>query len=109
MPNPDHVFEIFGTFSHETAEKEHERVLDFIICDTISFNERMAVVFTMLNLNLDQRLKQMSNSKILADEIAFYRLCQLYLRQVLIDTTGSVSSTLKIPCQLSLDEFSKML
>ena len=55
-PDPNHVYDIFGKYSHEEASVVRTSVIDYITCDPISFNERMVVVFTMLHLNLDEWL-----------------------------------------------------
>ena len=46
-PDPDHIYDIFGKYSHEEASVVRTSVIDYITCDPISFNERMVVVFTM--------------------------------------------------------------
>ena len=55
-PDPDHVYDIFGKYSHEEASVVRTSVIDYITCDPISFNEQMVVMFTMLHLNLDEWL-----------------------------------------------------
>ena len=77
-PNPDHVFEIFGKYSHEEANVVRASVIDYITCDPVSFNERMIVVFTMLHLNIDEWLLRTKYPKSPADEAVVYGLCQLY-------------------------------
>ena len=95
-PNPDHVFEIFGKFSHENANVVRANIVDYITCDPVSFRERMVVVLTMLHLNLDEWLLRIKDPKSPADEGVVYGLCQLYSRHALAYTTGSVWSTLEI-------------
>ena len=95
-PNPDHVYEIFGKYSHGTANVVQTSVIDYITCDPVSFKERMVVVFTMLHLNIDEWLIRTKDPKSPADEAVVYGLCQLYSRHALAYTTGSVWSTLEI-------------
>ena len=95
-PNANHVFEIFGKFSHENADVVHASIVDYITCDPVSFKERMVVVLTMLHLNLDEWLIRIKDQKSPADEGVVYGLCQLYSRHALAYTTGSVWSTLEI-------------
>ena len=102
--NPDHVFEIFGKYSHEEADVVRSSVIDCITCDPVSFNERMIVVFTMLHLNIDEWLLRTKNPKTPADEAVVYGLCQLYSRHALAYTTGSVWSTLEIHRKCSLED-----
>ena len=52
-PNPDHIYEIFGKYSHESPGVVWTSIIDFITCDPESFKECIVVVFTMLNLVLD--------------------------------------------------------
>ena len=95
-PNPDHVFEIFGKFSHENANVVRASIVDYITCDPESFKERMVVVLTMLHLNLEAWLMRIKDPKSPADEGVVYGLCQLYSRHALAYKTGSVWSTLEI-------------
>ena len=95
-PNANHVFEIFGKFSHENADVVHASIVDYITCDPVSFKERMVVVLTMLHLNLDEWLLRIKDQKSPADEGIVYGLCQLYSQHALAYTTGSVWSTLEI-------------
>ena len=95
-PNANHVFEIFGKFSHENADVVRASIVDYITCDPVSFKERMVVVLTMLHLNLDEWLLRIKDQKSPADEGVVYGLCQLYSRHALAYTTGSVWSTLEI-------------
>ena len=102
--NPDHVFDIFGKYSHKEADIVRASVIDYITCDPVSFNERMIVVFMMLHLSIDEWLLHTKNPKIPADEAVVYGLCQLYLRHALAYTTGSIWSTLEIHGKCSLDD-----
>ena len=55
-PNPDHIYEIFGRYSHESPVVVCTSIVDFITCDPEMFKERLVVVFTMLNLDLNSWL-----------------------------------------------------
>ena len=103
-PDPDHVYDIFGKYSHEEANVVRTSVIDYITCDPISFRERMVVMFTMLHLDLEEWLLRTKNPNTPADEAAVYGLCQLYSRHALAYTTGSVWSTLEIHGKCSLEE-----
>ena len=61
-PNPDHVYEIFGKFSHESPSVVCTSVVDYITCDPETFREKLVVVFTMLNLDLDKLVDQNEKS-----------------------------------------------
>ena len=104
MPNPDHVYEIFGNYPHENADVVRSSIVDYITCDPTSFSERMVVVLTMLRVTLDEWLLRIKNPKSPADEAVVYGLCQLYSRHALAYTTGSVWSTLEIHGKCSLEE-----
>ena len=62
-PNPDHIFEIFGKYSHEDANVVRASVIDYITCDPVSFNEHIIVVLTMLHLSIDEWLLQTKDPK----------------------------------------------
>ena len=106
-PNPDHVYEIFGKFSHESPSVVCTSVVDYVTCDPETFKEKLVVVFTMLNLDLNSWLLRTKNPKIPADEAVLYSLCQLYSRHALAYTTGSIWSTLELHGKYSVDELKK--
>ena len=106
-PDPDHIYDIFGKYSHEEASVVRTSVIDYITCDLISFNEQMVVVFTMLHLNLDEWLLRTKNPNSPADKASVYGLCQLYSRHTLAYMTGSVWSTLEIHGKCSLKEIKR--
>ena len=54
--NPDHIYEIFGRYSHESPSVVHTSIVDFIMCDPETFKERLVVVFAMLSLDLNSWL-----------------------------------------------------
>ena len=104
IPNPDHVYEIFGKYSREEANVVRASTIDYITCDPVGFSEQMVVVFTMLHLNVNEWLLCTKDPKSPADEAVVYGLCELYSRHVLAYTTGSMWSTLEIHGKCSLDE-----
>ena len=95
-PNPDHVYEIFGKFSHKSPSVVRTSVVEYITCDPETFKEKLVVVFTMLNLDLNSWLIRTKNPKIPADEASLYSLCQLYCCHALSYTIGSIWSTLEL-------------
>ena len=103
-PKANHVFEIFGKFSHENADVVRASLVDYITCDPVSFKERVIVVLSMLHLTLDEWLLRIKDPESPADEGAVYGLCQLYSRHALAYTTGSVWSTLEIHGKCSLQD-----
>ena len=68
------------------------------------FKERLVVVFTMLNLDLNSWLLRTKNPKILADKASLYGLCQLYSCHALAYTTGSVWSMLELHGNYSVNK-----
>ena len=67
MPNPDHIFEIFGKFSHENTNVVWASIVDYITCNLESFKECMVVVLTMLHLNLDECESKIQNSLLMKE------------------------------------------
>ena len=95
-PNLDHIYEIFGRYSHESLSVVRTSIVDFVTCDPKSFKEKLVIVFTMLNLDLDSWLIRTKNPKTPTDEASLYGLCQLYSHHALAYTTGSVWLTLEL-------------
>ena len=67
-PNPDHVFDIFGKYSHEQADVVRTSLIDYITCDLVTFNERMIVVLAMLHLTIDEWLLCIKDPRSPTDE-----------------------------------------
>ena len=103
-PNPDHIYEIFGHYSHESPTVVRTSIVDYITCDPETFKERLVVVFTMLKLDLNSWLILTKNPRMPADEASLYSLCQLYSHHALAYTTGSVWSTLEIHGNCSVED-----
>ena len=74
------------------------------MCDLETFKERLVVVFTMLNLDLNSWLIRTKNPKIPADKASLYGLCQLYSHHALAYTMGGVWSMLDLHGNYSVDE-----
>ena len=107
VPNPDHIYEVFGVYSHESPEVVRTSIMDFVTCDPESFKERLVVVFLMLHHNLNSWLLKTKNPANPADEASLYGLCHLYSRHALVYTTGSIWSSLEWRGNYSVDEIKR--
>ena len=107
VPNPDHIYEVFGMYSHESPEVVRTSIVDFVTCDPESFKERLVVVFSMLHHNLNSWLLKTKNPANPADEASLYGLCHLYSRHALVYTTGSIWSSLEWRGNYSVDEIKR--
>ena len=107
VPNPDHIYEVFGMYSHESPEVVRTSIMDFVTCDPESFKERLVVVFSMLHHNLNSWLLKTKNPANPADEASLYGLCHLYSRHALVYTTGSIWSSLEWRGNYSVDEIKR--
>ena len=105
--NPDHIYQIFGRYSHESPEVVRTSIVDFITCDPESFKERLVVVFTMLRLDFDSWLLKTKNPSSPADEASLYGLCQLYSCHALAFTTGSVWNMLELHGNFTVNDLKK--
>ena len=106
-PNLDHVYEIFGKFSQESPSVVRTSVVDCITCNPETFKEKLIVVFTMLNLDLNSWLLRTKDPKIPVDEASLYGLCQLYSCHALAYTTGSVWSISELHGNYSVDKLKR--
>ena len=107
MPNPDHIYEVFGKYSHESPDVVRTSIVDFVTCDPESFRERLVVVFMMLHHNLNSWLLKNKNHANPADEASLYGLCHLYSRHALVYTTGSIWSSLEWRGKYSVKDIKK--
>ena len=107
VPNPDHIYEVFGKYSHESPDVVRTSIVDFVTCDPESFKERLVVVFSMLHHNLNSWLLKTKNCTNPADEASLYGLCHLYSRHALVYTTGSIWSSLEWRGKYSVEDIKK--
>ena len=107
VPNPDHIYEVFGKYSHESPDVVRTSIVDFVTCDPESFKERLVVVFSMLHHNLNSWLLKTKNHANPADEASLYGLCHLYSQHALVYTTGSIWSSLEWRGNYSVDDIKK--
>ena len=107
VPNPDHIYEVFGMYSHESPDVVRTSIVDFVTCDPECFKERLVVVFSMLHHNLNSWLLKTKNPANPADEASLYGLCHLYSRHALVYTTGSIWSSLEWRGNYSVDEIKR--
>ena len=107
VPNPDHIYEVFGKYFHESPDIVRTSIMDFVTCDPESFKERLVVVFSMLHHNLNSWLLKTKNRANPADEASLYGLCHLYSRHALVYTTGSIWSSLEWRGKYSVEDIKK--
>ena len=107
VPNPDHIYEVFGKYSHESPDVVRTSIVDFVTCDPKSFKERLVVVFSMLHHNLNSWLLKTKNHANPADEASLYGLCHLYSRHALVYTTRSIWSSLEWRGKYSVEDIKK--
>ena len=107
VPNPDHIYEVFSKYSHESPDVVRTSIVDFVTCDPESFKERLVVVFSMLHHNLNSWLLKSKNRANPADEASLYGQCHLYSRHALMYTTGSIWSSLEWRGKYSVEDIKK--
>ena len=107
VPNPDHIYEVFGKYSHESPDVVRTSIVDFVTCDPETFKERLVVVFTMLHHNLTSWLLKTKNRANPADKANLYGLCHLYSHHALAYTTRSIWSSLEWRGKYSVKDIKK--
>ena len=107
VPNPDHIYELFGRYSHDSPVVVRTSIMDFVYCDPESFKERLVAVFTMLHQNLNSCLLKTKNRANPADKASLYGLCHLYSCHALAYTTGSIWSSLEWRGKYSVEDIKK--
>ena len=107
----DQIRIMFMNYSESFHMRVHQLfaqvLLITVTCDPENFKEKLVVVFTMLNLDLNSWLIRTKNPKKPADEASLYSLCQLYSRHALAYKTGSVCSTLELHGNCSVNELKR--
>ena len=102
--NKQCVFEMFGTFSNETASDVRAGMIAVIRLDLDYYKRIGHVILGFKNINLWQWMEVMEKPTVAADELAIFALSKLYGKHTVIYNKSKPWTTLDPPYQMSETE-----
>ena len=76
--NPDHVFDLFGSFSGHTGTEVRVKLLENIAAEMPFYEWRSAVCLQMKSMNIETWVETITNELVYWDELALMGLCYMY-------------------------------
>ena len=73
--NPNHVFDIFGSFSGHTGTEVRVKLLENIAAEMSFYERRSAVCLQMRSINFETWVETIANELVYCDELALMGLC----------------------------------
>ena len=100
--NPDHVYELFGSFNGLNAHEVRMHLLEYIY-DNIDFFEcRSSVCLPLRGIGMNTWVDMVEDSRICCDELALLGLKAMYHRHCLVVTKNKFWSTIETKELLSI-------
>ena len=94
--NPNHVFELFGSFNGKTGYEVRTMLLQNI-ADNIEFYDKHSVVcLQMRAIGFDTWVESLSNERVFCDELCLTGLSFMYGRHTLVLTKNRMWSTVEM-------------
>ena len=75
--NPNHVFDIFGSFSGHTGTEVHVKLLENIAANMSFYERRIAVCLQMRSMNLETWVETIANEIVYCDKLCLMGLCYM--------------------------------
>ena len=102
--NPNHLFELFGSFSGHEASEVCEILLEHIARNLRFHVHRSTVCLEMQNTVLSDWVKHLTDGRMYCDELGLLSVSALYQRHTLVVTANKLWSTIEHPTPLNLLE-----
>ena len=100
--NPDHVYELFGSFNGLSAQEVRMHLLEYIY-DNIDFFEcRSSVCLPMHGIGMNTWVDMVQDNRICCDKLALLGLSAMYQRHCLVVTKNKFWSTIETKELLSI-------
>ena len=100
--NPDHVYELLGSFNGLSAQEVRMHLLEYIY-DNIDFFEcRSLVCLPLCGIGMNTWVDMLEDSRICCDELALLGLSAMYQRHCLVVTKNKFCSTIETKEPLSI-------
>ena len=100
--NPNHLFELFGSFSGHTSTEVRIQLLKTIASDTSFYKERCAACLQLKSITFERWVEELANERVFCDELALMGLCNLYRRHCVVLTQNKLWSTIQADAPVNL-------
>ena len=102
--NPNHVFELFGSFDNKSAAVVRQNLLQNVATEIDFYEQRSVVCLAMRSIGLDTWVTNMDNDKMYCDELGLMGLSKLYGRHSVVLTKSKLWSTIDADAPFNLLE-----
>ena len=100
--NPNHLFELFGSFSSHTGTEVRIQLLKNIASDTSFYKERCAACLQSKSITFEMWVEELEDERVFCDELALMGLCNLYQRHCVVLTQNKLWSTIQANAPMNL-------
>ena len=100
--NPNHVFDLFSSFSGHTGTEVRVKLLENIVAEMPFYERRSAVCLQMRLMNLETWVETIANKLVYCDELALIGLCYMYHRHCVVLTQNKLWSMVQADKPLNL-------
>ena len=100
--NPNHVFDIFGSFSGHTGTEVCVKLLENIAEEMSFYERRSAVCLQMRSINFETWVETIANELVYCDELVLKGLCYMYHRHCVVLTQNKLWSMVHADKPLNL-------
>ena len=102
--NPNHVYDLFGTFSGNSGSEVRVKLLQHIIDEMQFYEVRSRVFLHTRSISFETWVETISKEHCYCDELALMGLCHLYRRHCVILTSNKMWSTIQADQPMKLLE-----
>ena len=100
--NPNHVFDIFGSFSGHTGTEVNVKLLENIAANMSFYERRSAICLQMRSMNLETWVETITNELVYCDKLCLMGLCYMYHQHCVVLTQNKLWSTVQADKPLNL-------
>ena len=100
--NPDHVYELFGSFNGLSAKEVRMHLLEYIYKNIEFFECRSSVCLALRGIGMNTWVDMVKDSCICCDELALLGLSTMYQRHCLVVTKNKFWSMIETKEPLSI-------
>ena len=100
--NPNHLFEMVGSFSSHTSTEVRVQLLKNIASDTSFYKECCAACLQSKSITFERWVEELADERVYCDELALMGLCNLYQRHCVVLTQNKLWSTIQADAPMNL-------
>ena len=100
--NPNHIFDLFGTFSGHSGTEVRVNPLKNIASDMDFYKRRSVVCLQMRSISFEPWIETITDESVYCNELALMGLCYMYHRHCVVLTQNKLWSTVQADTPLNL-------